>query len=134
MKKILLYPLVILFSFFIVACSDDNSPEGITKHFIESTYKGDADAMVKALDLGKDGEDPMVQQMIVGKMGMAAAEAKANSEAQGGISKIDIKNVKYLNDDQSRATVNFVVTFKKGEEDAGDMTTVKTAKGWKIAL
>lgn len=135
MKKILLYPALTLVALFIVACSGStDSPEGITKHFVESTYKGDSEALIKTLDLGKDAEDPAVQQMVTGKLGMAAAEAKKQAEANGGISSIDIKDVKY-NDDKTRAKVTFIVKFKKdGIEDAGDMNTIKTDKGWKIAL
>lgn len=135
MKKILLYPALTLVALFIVACSGStDSPEGITKHFVESTYKGDSEALIKTLDLGKDAEDPAVQQMVTGKLGMAAAEAKKQAEANGGVSSIDIKDVKY-NDDKTRAKVTFIVKFKKdGIEDAGDMNTIKTDKGWKIAL
>lgn len=135
MKKILLYPALTLVALFIVACSGStDSPEGITKHFVESTYKGDSEALIKTLDLGKDAEDPAIQQMVTGKLGMAAAEAKKQAEANGGVSSIDIKDVKY-NDDKTRAKVTFIVKFKKdGIEDAGDMNTIKTDKGWKIAL
>lgn len=135
MKKILLYPALTLVALFIVACSGStDSPEGITKHFVESIYKGDSEALIKTLDLGKDAEDPAVQQMVTGKLGMAAAEAKKQAEANGGVSSIDIKDVKY-NDDKTRAKVTFIVKFKKdGIEDAGDMNTIKTDKGWKIAL
>jgi len=135
MKKILLYPALAIVALFIVACSGStDSPEGITKHFIESTYKGDGDALIKSLDLGKDAEDPAVQQMISGKMMMAAQEAKKEADKNGGVSSINIKDVKY-NDDKTRATVNFTVKFKKNDiEDAGDMKTIKTDKGWKISL
>ena len=136
MKKFILYPVLAFTLLFIAACSGStDSPEGITKHFIESTYKGDGDALIKALDLGKDGEDPAVQQMISGKMSMAAQEAKKESDANGGISSITIKDVSYTNDDKTRARVNFVVKFKKDNiEEVGEMNTVKTDKGWKISL
>lgn len=136
MKKILLYPALAIVALFIVACSGStDSPEGITKHFIESTYKGDGDALIKSLDLGKDAEDPAVQQMIAGKMNMAAQEAKKEAEKNGGLASIDIKDVKYTNDEKTRATVKFTVKFKKNDvEDAGDMNTIKTDKGWKISL
>lgn len=136
MKKVLLYPALAFMALLIVACSGStDSPEGITKHFIESTYKGDGEALIKALDLGKDGEDPTVQQMVAGKMGMAAQEAKKTADENGGVSSINIKDVKYTNDDKTRATVNFIVKFKKnGTEDVGNMNTIKTDKGWKISL
>ncbi|GAA5094114.1 DUF4878 domain-containing protein [Wohlfahrtiimonas larvae] len=136
MKKILLYPVLAIMTLMLVACSGStDSPEGITKHFIESTYKGDGDALIKSLDLGKDGEDPAVQQMIAGKMNMAAQEAKKEAEKNGGLASINIKDVKYTNDEKTRATVNFTVKFKKNDtEDAGDMKTIKTDKGWKISL
>lgn len=135
MKKILLYPFIALTLLFVVACSGStDSPENITKHFIESTYKGDSKALIEALDLGKEGNDPAVKEMISGKMSMAAQEAKAESERNGGISSIEITDVKY-SDDKTQAKVSFTVKFKKNDvSDAGVMNTVKTDKGWKIQL
>lgn len=135
MKKIILYPFLALFMLIIVACSGTDSPEGITKHFIESTYKGDSAALIASLDLGKEGNDPAVLQMVTGKMSMAAQEAKAESDKNGGVSSIKITNVKYENDKKTQAQVSFSVEFKKNNaSDAGVMNTIKTDKGWKIKL
>lgn len=136
MKKFFVYPILAVVALFVVACSDSvDSPEGITKHFIESTYKGDSTALIDSLDLGEEDNNPEVKQMITGKMAMAAAEAKKQSELNGGVASIDIKNINYKNSEKTQANVSFVVKFKKdGLEDVGDLDTIKTDKGWKVSL
>lgn len=136
MRKSLLNSFLAFLTIFIVACSGStNSPEGITKYFIENTYKGNIEALVEAIDLGKDDNVPQAKQVLTGKMSVMVIQAKELADANGGISKIEIKNVNYLNDEKSRATVSFTVHFKKNDmKDNGELKTIQTDKGWKIAF
>ena len=136
MKKIISYPLIALTLLFIAACSGANdSPESITKHFVESTYKGDSKAVIESLDFGKEGDDPEVKEMISGKIDAGTQEAKSIREKNGGIASFTIDNVEYTNEDKTRAKVKFTVVFKKNDaSDGGVMNTIKTDKGWKVRI
>lgn len=136
MKQIRLFISMLIIAVVAVACGGDkNSPETVSKQFIEMFATGDTANMANIVDFTpnpNDADDAMAKAMVSEKLGMLAAEGKKHYDSQDGLKDIEVKDVKY-NDDKTEATVLFVIHYKNGtSEEVADMTTIKTKDGWRV--
>lgn len=136
MKQIKLFISMLIIAVVAVACGGDkNSPEGVTKQFVEMFASGDISNMANIIDLTpnpNDTEDAMAKAMVSEKMGMLATEGKKHYDEQGGLKDIQIEDVKY-NADKTEATVLFIIQYKNNtSEEIADISTIKTKDGWRV--
>ena len=122
MKQIKLLISMLIIAVVAVACGGDkNSPEGVTKQFVEMFASGDTSNMANIIDMTpnpNDAEDAMAKAMVSEKMGMLATEGKKHYDEQGGL-----KDIQML----------FIIQYKNNtSEEVADMTTIKTKDGWRV--
>lgn len=130
MKKII---VALLCALFLVACGGvQSSPEKAAVEFVAKMYKGDAESVMKLLDLGDIEKEPGMKQMWEGKIAAGAAESKQHAESKGGIKEIKVatKDIK-----EDKAVIRPEVVFKDGStESNGDLSLVKKNGKWWVLL
>ena len=136
MRKLLVPLAAFTLTTILAACSGaGSSPEGAAKAFIESTYKGDADAAMALIEIPAEvKEKPGLEEMMNGKIKAAVAESKARAEKQGGIDEITAQPFQPSPQDGKQGRVTVDVRFKQGGTRTENVSVVETENGWKIKL
>lgn len=121
-------------SLMLVACSG-GSPENVAKAFVEKSYKGDTEAVLKMVHLpDEDKAEPGVKELVEGKVKASVAKAKAKADAQGGVDSITAQPFEPADNEGKRGRVKVEVRFNKDKEKVrqDSVKLIKTDDGWKV--
>ncbi|APQ11694.1 hypothetical protein BJP27_09325 [Pseudomonas oryzihabitans] len=116
------------------ACSSSDTPEEVTRHFLEAVYKNEPEQAFKLIDIPKDAQ-PGAEDMVRGKLKGQLAENARKTASLGGLSTIEVTNTEY-NPDKTAATTSATVSFKNADapKRQEQLRLVKGENGWKIRL
>lgn len=108
----------------LVGCSGGgNTPEGVAKEFMTAVSKGDADTALGLLVVPESAEE---KELVLGKMRSMIVGAKKQTDAKGGLERIEVISSEIASNNPDRAHVELRLYFKKGQEtDNVRLTRIK---------
>lgn len=125
-------------AFWLTACSGSggDKPEQVAERFVEKSYSGDADAVVKMIHIPKqDADSAGVEEMVTGKVKAAVAEQAARAESLGGVAEITSEPAQITDGEPKLADVVTHTRFKQSDKVKSErVRLIETEQGWKIRL
>lgn len=118
----------------LVGCgAKSKSPEDVAVAYVEYTYKGDADNMMKLMYLPKEEMKDGMEDMIKGKIKQAAAKAVAEADRKGGVKEIVIESSE-IDEPNGKGLVRVITHFKnEGSESQKDrVKLIRSDDQWKV--
>ncbi|MBQ7530918.1 MAG: DUF4878 domain-containing protein [Paludibacteraceae bacterium] len=109
MKKFFRMMSVALVALVFAACGSSNTPEAVTKKYLQTMQKGDYAAMLDQMYFKNGLTDEQKAELV----GMVEEKAKAEVEKKGGIASFEIGAAEIAEDGQ---TAKVPYTLKYGDE------------------
>lgn len=112
MKKVINLLSVALMALAFVACSSNNTPEGVVTEYLKALQKNDSKKVISLFHFTKelsDEDEAQYVQMIDDKL------VKQNEKKQG-IASFEITETEMAEDEQS-AVVRYTIHYGDGSED-----------------
>jgi len=135
MKRLTQYIGILFFTLLAVACSSgESSPEKVAEKYVNAMYSGDADSIMKMIDVPDSEKSSQISMMVKGKLQDSVIKAKTYAENHGGVDKVEYQPTKYLNDDKTRAVVEINVIFKDSKNKNEKLKLIKVDGNWFIEL
>ena len=135
MKRLAQYIGILFFTLLAVACSSgESSPEKVAEKYVSAMYSGDADTIIKMINIPDSEKSSQVSMMVKGKLQDGVTRAKAYAENHGGVDKVEYQPTKYLNDDKTLAVVEMNVVFKDNKNKNEKLKLIKVDGNWFIEL
>jgi hypothetical protein len=135
MKRLAQYIGILFFTLLAVACSSgESSPEKVAEKYVSAMYSGDADTIIKMINIPDSEKSSQVSMMIKGKLQDSVTRAKTYAENHGGVDKVEYQPTKYLNDDKTLAVVEMNVVFKDNKNKNEKLKLIKVDGNWFIEL
>ncbi|PXZ07603.1 hypothetical protein DKK70_07075 [Gilliamella apicola] len=135
MKRLAQYIGILFFTLLAVACSSgESSPEKVAEKYVSAMYNGDADTIIKMINIPDSEKSSQVSMMIKGKLQDSVTRAKTYAENHGGVDKVEYQPTKYLNDDKTLAVVEMNVVFKDSKNKNEKLKLIKVDGNWFIEL
>lgn len=125
MKKLILLAAVAIISLCFAACTNSNTPEGVTKAYLSAIQKGNYE---KALNLyyskneRSDEERQEILQMFEDKM-------KKSIEDKLGIASYEVGTAE-VSEDGNKAVVPYTLTYGDGSNNESVMKVLKEDGKW----
>ena len=125
MKKMILLAAVALISLCFAACTNSNSPEGVTKAYLSAVQKGNYE---KALDLyySKDQKTDEERQEILQMFG---DKMKKTFDEVQGIASYEVGAAE-ISEDGNKAVVPYTLNFGDGSSKESVMKVIKVDGKW----
>ncbi|MEH3022721.1 MAG: DUF4878 domain-containing protein [Pseudomonas oryzihabitans] len=116
------------------ACSGSDTPEDVTRNFLEAVYKNEPEQAFKLIEIPKNAQ-PGAEDMVRGKLKGRLAENARKTASLGGLSTIEVAKAEY-NPDKTAATTSATVSFKNADapKRQEQLRLVKGENGWKVRL
>lgn len=126
--------LLLAATLMLAACSGSDSPEDVSRSFLEAVYQNEPEQAFKLIEIPKDAR-PGMEDMVRGKLKGRLAENARKTASLGGLSSIDVAKAEY-NPEKTLATTSATVTFKNADapKRQEQLRLVKGEHGWKIRL
>lgn len=110
MKKIFRLLSIALVAVVFAACGgSSNTPEGVTKKYLQNIKDGKYEAMLKQMHFKEELTKEQQDQLLA----MISEKVKESTEKKGGIASFEVKEAEIAEDGQ-KAKVHYTVTYGDG--------------------
>lgn len=126
--------LLLAATLMLAACSGSDTPEDVSRSFLEAVYKNEPEQAFKLIEIPKNAR-PGMEDMVRGKLKGQLAENARKTASLGGLASIDVAKAEY-NPEKTLATTAATVTFKNADapKRQEQLRLVKGENGWKVRL
>lgn len=138
MKKLLSTLCILLLAGALAACTTTqtsttaNTPQAFAIRFTKAYHQGDVETIFKLIHWSDDAKaHPGLEDMLRGKIKIAAHHRKQRTKQQGGISHITTREPSYSNG-KKQAEVPVTVQFKNGKKHTKSIHMVWVKNRWMI--
>lgn len=133
--KLVKFVAIALLGIALIACGGGNKPENVAKKFIEYGYKGDADNMLKLINIPENAKKDGTQEIVSGKLKQAAIKSKEESDRKGGLKEVVVESSQ-IDEPNGTGRVKIVVHFKNdgSKSQTENVRVIRSGKEWKVNL
>lgn len=126
MKKLILLAAVALLYVCFTACTNSNSPEGVTKAYLSALQKGNYEKALRLYFNKGEKFDPQQEQET---LQMFEDKMKKSVEDKGGIASYEVQAAE-ISEDGNSAVVRYTIHYGDGTSADSKNKTIKVDGKW----